>query len=289
MIRVTHKKQSLSFFLQEQCCRNYYAFVLMVSNYAVSYYSLAFAANQQQSPCKRVMLIFDVCFLRLMPVKLMYNLYLCKTVGIHPVCHCQSVTAEYASVYSEINKLTNMYISKQTSFLFKHTKCTHTGFTALDFVWDNPGEPVPEETFTHSNLSWSSVIPYLLPSSIMIHGILPVQFRCLTVFFHNLSPSFLWSTSCTPCISSSNYCLLFATGGARGINNWQLADSLTVAFTRHGCFAHPPYHLPNVSDDVLSQVGPRCSSCSVISCWVTGDLIRCVSRRSLHQHIQSTC
>jgi len=25
----------------------------------------------------------------------------------------------------------------------------HNYFTALDFVQDNPGEPVPEETFTH--------------------------------------------------------------------------------------------------------------------------------------------
>jgi len=32
----------------------------------------------------------------------------------------------------------------------------------MDFVWDNPGEPVPEETFNHSHLSWSSVVPYLL-------------------------------------------------------------------------------------------------------------------------------
>jgi len=31
--------------------------------------------------------------------------------------------------------------------------------------------------------------------SIYIHGILSVQFTCLTVFFHNLSPSILWSTS----------------------------------------------------------------------------------------------
>jgi len=37
-------------------------------------------------------------------------------------------------------------------------------YGSLDFVRDNPGEPVPEETFTHSHLSWSSVIPYLLPS-----------------------------------------------------------------------------------------------------------------------------
>jgi len=26
-------------------------------------------------------------------------------------------------------------------------------------TWDNPGEPVPEETFTHSHPSWSSNIP----------------------------------------------------------------------------------------------------------------------------------
>ena len=37
--------------------------------------------------------------------------------------------------------------------------------SSLDFVWDNPGELVPEETFTHSHLSWSSIIPYLLPPS----------------------------------------------------------------------------------------------------------------------------
>jgi len=46
-------------------------------------------------------------------------------------------------------------------------------------VWDNPGEMVPEETFTHSHLLWSSIIPYLLPPSFMIHGILLVQFTYL--------------------------------------------------------------------------------------------------------------
>jgi len=59
-------------------------------------------------------------------------------------------------------------------------------FTALDFIWDYPGEPVLEEPFTHSHLSWSSIISYLLPPSFTIHGILLVQFTCLTVFFHNL-------------------------------------------------------------------------------------------------------
>jgi len=57
------------------------------------------------------------------------------------------------------------------------------------------GEPVPEETFTHSHLSWSSIIPYLHPPSFTIHDILLVQFMCLTVFFHNFSSSFLCSTS----------------------------------------------------------------------------------------------
>jgi len=40
---------------------------------------------------------------------------------------------------------------------------THTHiqpfYGSVDFLWDNPGEPVPEETFTHSHPSWSSNIP----------------------------------------------------------------------------------------------------------------------------------
>ena len=38
----------------------------------------------------------------------------------------------------------------------------------------------------HNHTNISPIIPYLLPPSIMIHDILPVQFTCLTVFFHNL-------------------------------------------------------------------------------------------------------
>jgi len=59
--------------------------------------------------------------------------------------------------------------------------------------------------------------PCLLPPSITIHGILPIKFTCLTVFLHNLSPSFLWSYLLlwhpalhTPYICSPNHCLLFA-------------------------------------------------------------------------------
>ena len=81
-------------------------------------------------------------------------------------------------------------------------------YGSLDF---DPGLPVPEETSIHWHLSWSSIIPYLLPTSFTI---LLVQFTCLTVFFDNISPSFLWSASYppfhTPYISSPNHCLLFA-------------------------------------------------------------------------------
>jgi len=51
---------------------------------------------------------------------------------------------------------------------------------------------------THICRGHQSVIPYLLPPSAMIHGTLPVQFTCLTVFLHSLSQSFLWPTS-WPC------------------------------------------------------------------------------------------
>ena len=53
------------------------------------------------------------------------------------------------------------------------------------FVRDYPGEPVPEETFTHPP-SWSSSSLYqLLPSttSTTIHSILPVEIMCLVIFF----------------------------------------------------------------------------------------------------------
>jgi len=87
----------------------------------------------------------------------------------------------------------------------------------MGFVRDNPVEPVPEETFTHSHLPWSLIVPYLLPPSTTIHGILPVQSTCLTVFFHNLSKFslvYLWAWHPplhSPYISSPNHCLLFAT------------------------------------------------------------------------------
>jgi len=89
----------------------------------------------------------------------------------------------------------NIYCSNELSpyiiltILPNETSHTQPHYGPLDFVWDNPGELVPEETFTHSHVSWSSIAPYLLHPSTTIHGILPVQSTCLTVFFHNLSPT----------------------------------------------------------------------------------------------------
>ena len=79
-------------------------------------------------------------------------------------------------------------IHQKQQFITKHTHTHDRFYGSLDFVRDNPGEPVPEETLTHSHPSSSSIIPYLL------HPLWSMA-SCLTIFYHNLSPSFLWSTS----------------------------------------------------------------------------------------------
>ena len=75
---------------------------------------------------------------------------------------------------------------------------THTHTTVLWLCESCPGTTrVSQYRKKHSptHLSWSSIIAYLLLPSITIHSILPDQFAWLTVFFHSLLPSFLWSTS----------------------------------------------------------------------------------------------
>jgi len=72
-----------------------------------------------------------------------------------------------------------------------------------------------KHSLTHTHHGHQSS-PYLLHPSITIHGILPVQFMCLTVFFHNVDKFSLvyllaWHPPFhTPYISSPNHCLLFA-------------------------------------------------------------------------------
>ena len=116
-----------------------------------------------------------------------------------------------------VNEATDYSIvSTLETFYFTHTH-THTQpfYGSLDFVWDNPGEPVSEETFDHTPIV---VISHPVSASFIYYDPWhpPVQFLCLTIFLHNRSPGFLWCTSrsgtlhnYTPYISSLNHCLLF--------------------------------------------------------------------------------
>ena len=76
--------------------------------------------------------------------------------------------------------------------------CTHTHATILRLCGFCPVQPGWDGTRRNIHpLTLIVVInrPYLLSPSTTIHGILRIQSTCSTVFFHNLSPSFLWSTS----------------------------------------------------------------------------------------------
>jgi len=70
---------------------------------------------------------------------------------------------------------------------------------SLDFVrttWVSWYQKKHSPTHTYSgHQSFLICFLHLLRVAITIHGIFPVQFICLLVFFHYLSPSFLWSTS----------------------------------------------------------------------------------------------
>jgi len=80
--------------------------------------------------------------------------------------------------WSEVSRGLDPPIHDQSDLWHACTSHTQPFYGSPDFVRDNPGELVSEETFTHSHLSWSSIIiiPYLLPPSIMILGIISVQF-----------------------------------------------------------------------------------------------------------------
>ena len=103
-------------------------------------------------------------------------------------CHTQVVSkASCLEKLSHSNSdRKNTCIAMSAMFnLLKHTHThTHTQpfYGSMDFVRNNPGELISEETFTHSHLSWSSIVPYPLPPSNTIHGILSVQSTCLAVF-----------------------------------------------------------------------------------------------------------
>ena len=103
--------------------------------------------------------------------------------SMHQFHFIKTWTQECRHTHTTLYKLdlsTNDTI-QTTNSTNRHTH-THTHTTVLrPFVWDYPGRPVPEETFTHSHPSWSSDILYHLPPSTTIYSILLVQFTCLTV------------------------------------------------------------------------------------------------------------
>jgi len=133
-----------------------------------------------------------------------------STAHIHPSVQCSRHTAAVAVVtVSNLSLSVCLPVCRSPSLsVCARTKCNNTGsimsvirlalkllqqfYGSLDFVWNTLGEPVPEETFTPIVVI---KYPYLPPPSTTIHGILPIQSTCFTVLFHNLSPSFLWSTS----------------------------------------------------------------------------------------------
>jgi len=80
------------------------------------------------------------------------------------------------------------------NYIVDMTGTTTTTIVLRPFVWDYPGELVPEETLTHPPSSSSSNLYQLLPST-TIHSILPVEITCLAIFLHNLFPCPLWSTT----------------------------------------------------------------------------------------------
>jgi len=60
-----------------------------------------------------------------------------------------------------VPKLYRRHNARNKLFTYSHThRHTEPLYGSMDPVQDNPGEPIPEESFTLSHLSWSSIVPY---------------------------------------------------------------------------------------------------------------------------------
>jgi len=103
--------------------------------------------------------------------------------GLQPKAEfCKLKIAKKPCIFYSLNFLPKFYSVYCVCiyYCYNHFTTLCLGYT---------GEPLPEEIFTNSHLSWLSIILYQLPPSTAIHSILSVQFMCLTVFLHNLFPS----------------------------------------------------------------------------------------------------
>ena len=104
---------------------------------------------------------------------------------------CRPTTAS-----KHIKKASKNWLNSFRPLGMTHQQHTHTHSLTVLCLALYPGRPAAKETFTHSHRSWSSDILYHLSPSTMIRSFLLVlQFMCLTVLFHNLSPGPLWSSS----------------------------------------------------------------------------------------------
>jgi len=134
----------------------------------------------------------------------------------------------FAAYSSKPENYFKEYVCKDDSKLricciyYTHTHThTHTQLFhgSLDFVWDNPGEPVSEETFTHSTLTPTVVISHPLSAS-SIHCD-PWHPPCSIYVPDSLFPQSLSKFSLiyllawhpllhTPYISSPNHCIYYS-------------------------------------------------------------------------------
>jgi len=96
-------------------------------------------------------------------------------------------------------------------------RTTTTTTVLWPFVWDYPGEPVPEETFTHPP-SWSSSNLYQFLPVTTIHSILPVQTVCLAVFLYNLCPCPFWSTFWSGALQLLSWKLIYMIADVNAID-----------------------------------------------------------------------
>jgi len=116
---------------------------------------------------------------------------------LQAVCNSQMFLRVFAELLPMLQLLISHIYYRQCCYVHYECHSIHTTTTTTilrPFVRDYPGEPVPEETFTHPP-SWSSSSLYQLLPSTKIHSILLVQITCLAIFLHNFSSCPLWSTS----------------------------------------------------------------------------------------------
>jgi len=99
-------------------------------------------------------------------------------------CHFKQNFRQGSQWWLTIPQLAGMWEIENNRVHHWLSDYTHTQlFYGSGFCPGQPGWAVTRRNIPHSHQLWSSVIPYLLPPSFMIHGILPAQFTCLTVFF----------------------------------------------------------------------------------------------------------